>query len=276
MPPESERRQPAAQSVGDMIVRVCDGETITEQERRNVVLLAERDAMSMTWSRYAPGERGPDLHVHREHTDAFYVLEGELTFALGPAGERIRMSAGGCVAVPPNVAHSFSNDSSEDTRWLNVHAPDKGFAAYLRALRDGADAAFDSFDPPADGGLPAGEAIVARPGGGEQLRSGDRVVSLKAVLPDLCVTEWVLDGPEPHLDDRRVDAMYVLEGELDVRVEDTVQTAGPDTLVCVLEGVQHAFARSGAKRARVLTVHAPDGGVADFLRRVSKPAVPRG
>ena len=24
----------------------------------------------MTWSRYVEGERGPDLHVHRAHTDA--------------------------------------------------------------------------------------------------------------------------------------------------------------------------------------------------------------
>ena len=35
----------------------------------------------MTESIYGPGERGPDLHVHREHTDAWLVLEGALTFS---------------------------------------------------------------------------------------------------------------------------------------------------------------------------------------------------
>jgi quercetin dioxygenase-like cupin family protein len=55
--------------------------------------------------------RWPDPHVHREHTDAFYVLEGELTFAVGPAAERIGVAAGGFVAVPPGVVHSFANES---------------------------------------------------------------------------------------------------------------------------------------------------------------------
>ena len=32
---------------------------------------SERQDLAITWSRYAMGERGPDLHVHREHTDAF-------------------------------------------------------------------------------------------------------------------------------------------------------------------------------------------------------------
>jgi hypothetical protein len=53
------------------IVGVADGETITDKERREVMLLVERPELSMTWSRYAPGERGTDLHIHREHTDAF-------------------------------------------------------------------------------------------------------------------------------------------------------------------------------------------------------------
>jgi quercetin dioxygenase-like cupin family protein len=35
------------------------------------------------------------------------VLEGELTFAV----ERIGVAAGGFVAVPPDVVHSFANES---------------------------------------------------------------------------------------------------------------------------------------------------------------------
>jgi quercetin dioxygenase-like cupin family protein len=189
-----------------VFLRVGDGETITERERRDVVLLAERRDITITWTRYAGGEAGPDLHVHREHTDAFYVLDGELTFALGPAGDRIRMPAGGFVAVPPNVVHSFLNDGGADARWLNFHAPDTGFAAYLRATRDGVDDAWDSFDPPADGGLPGADAIVTGPGE----RHGAGAVVVKAVLPGLRVEEWVLDGP---FDDAG-DLYYLLEGEL--------------------------------------------------------------
>jgi len=259
--------------VDDVVVRLGDAETITRRERRDVVLLTERHDVSITWSRYAPGERGPDLHVHREHTDAFYVLEGELTFALGPGAERIGVGAGGFVAVPPNVVHSFANEGSADARWLNLHAADKGFAAYLRALRDGTDAAFDSYDPPADGGLPATEAIVTGPGAGERLESGNRVVFLKGVLPELCFVEWALDGPfdgpDPHHHDRQVDSYYVLEGELDLTVEHSAHAVGPHTLASVPRGVRHTFAHSRDGKARVLNVHTPDGGFADFLRRVS-------
>ena len=273
MTPESERREPAAHPGDDVLRRLSDGETMTEQPRRRVILLAERSDISITWSRYAPGERGPDLHVHREHTDAFYVLEGELTFALGPEAERIRVPAGGFVAVPPNVVHSFANASGADACWLNLHTPDKGFAAYLRALRDGGDAAFDNFDPPADGGLPAAEAIASGPGEGERLVCGNRVAFLKGVLPDLCFAEFVLDGrsdgPDLHHHDRQVDSFYVLEGELDLTVERSLHVAGPNTLASVPRGVRHTFAHNGIGKARVLNVHAPDGGFADFLRRSS-------
>ena len=56
------------------------------------------------------GERGAEPHVHREHTDAFYVLEGELTFRIGPDLEPVTAPAGTFVAVPPNVIHGFDND----------------------------------------------------------------------------------------------------------------------------------------------------------------------
>jgi quercetin dioxygenase-like cupin family protein len=257
----------------DVLVRRGEGETITESARRQVRILAERPEITITWSRYAPGERGPDLHVHREHADAFYVLAGELTFALGPGAERIRVPAGGFAAVPPDVVHTFANDGGADACWLNLHAPDKGFAAYMRALRDGADAAWDSHDPPADGGLPAARAIVAGPGEGERLVTGNRVVLLKGVLPAICFAEWELDGPfdgpDPHQHDSQVDSFYVLEGELDLTVAGSVHAAGPDTLASVPRGVTHTFSHA-AGRARVLNVHAPDGGFADFLRRAAE------
>ena len=166
-----------------MRLRRADGETIADGERRALVILVARPAITVTWSRYGAGEHGPDLHVHRQHTDAFYVLEGEVMFEVGPAAERVRAPAGAFVAVPPNVVHTFANESSAAASWLNMHVPDTGFAAYLRALRDGTDAAYDQFDPPADGGRPAAEVVVSGPGEG-----------LKCAVPELFVAEH--DGPE--------------------------------------------------------------------------------
>lgn len=148
-----------------------DGETISDRAERTVVILHAEPAVTVTWSRYVPGEPGPGLHLHREHTDAFYVLSGALSFVLGPGGERaVRATAGTFVSAPPGVAHSFVNaqDEEGEVTWLNIHTPDAHFAAFLRASRDGRDDPFDSFDVPGetggDGGLPATDAVVVAPG----------------------------------------------------------------------------------------------------------------
>jgi quercetin dioxygenase-like cupin family protein len=257
----------------DALVRPGDGETITDLERREVVLLAAHPEISITRSRYAPGERGPDPHVHREHVDSFYVLAGELTFALGPQGERVRVPPGGFVAVPPNLVHSFANEGGDQARFLNFHTPDGGFAAYMRARRDGVEATFDSFDPPVDGGRPAAEAIVSGPGEGERLVSRNRTAFLQGSLPEICFSEFVLDGrfdgPEEHHHEDHVDSFYVLDGELDLTIEGSVQVAPPHTLASIPPGVRHTFGHSRDGKGRLLNIHAPDGGFADFLRRVS-------
>ena len=243
-----------------MFVRRRDGETITAKERRELIILSAAEALTITWSRYAAGERGPDSHVHREHTDAFYVLEGELTFEVGARGDRIRVGAGGFVAVPPNVVHTFANEGPGESRWLNLHAPDAGFAAYLRDARAGLAARWDSFDPPADGGRPASEAIVAAPGADEPLAAGDRAVALKGALTDLRVAEWHLDGPYHGAEPRRdgqVDAYYVLAGELDVGTEGAERRAGPGTLVSIPSGVPHTVGHRSRAKSRVLHVLAP-------------------
>jgi quercetin dioxygenase-like cupin family protein len=257
----------------DALTGPADGEVITDTERRNVILLAERDQLTITRSRYAPGERGPDPHVHREHTDSFYVLQGELAFRLGPNGQETRVPGGGFVAVPPNVSHSFDNASDADARFLNFHTPDGGFAQYMRDLRDGNEATFDSFDPPGGGGLPASEAIVSGPGEGERMVRGSRDARMKCELEHLCLAEWELSGPlggpDEHHHERQVDAFYVLDGELEFTVEGEVHRAGPHTLASVPVGVRHTFKHPWDAPGRLLNIHAPDGGFAAFLRRVS-------
>src|SRR5205823_7858236 len=119
--------------------------------------LLEDPQLDVTWSRFARGERGADLHVHHEHVDGFYVLEGELTFQVGPHAETVRAQPGTFVLVPPLVVHGFDNDSDGTAVWLNFHAPSTGFAAFLRGAREG----FDSTDPPEDGGRPVSDALVA-------------------------------------------------------------------------------------------------------------------
>ena len=60
-------------------------------------------------------------HVHADEDDAFYILEGEMTFNL--EGEAIAAPPGTFVLVPPGVAHGFSNQGAVPVRMLNIHAP---------------------------------------------------------------------------------------------------------------------------------------------------------
>jgi quercetin dioxygenase-like cupin family protein len=62
-----------------------------------------------------------EAHVHDDEDDAFYILEGELTFVLG--GEDVRAPAGTFVLVPPGVEHGFRNDTSSAVKILNIHSP---------------------------------------------------------------------------------------------------------------------------------------------------------
>jgi quercetin dioxygenase-like cupin family protein len=72
-----------------------------------------------------------DLHTHKRHTDAFYVLEGELEVAVSE-NETVLVGPGGFAVAPPGAVHSFR--VPERARFLNIHAPGMNFAAYLREI----------------------------------------------------------------------------------------------------------------------------------------------
>ena len=67
-----------------------------------------------------PG-RELEAHLHREEDDAFYIVEGEMTFVLGD--EEVAAPPGTFVLVPPGVEHAFRNDGATPVRMLNIHAP---------------------------------------------------------------------------------------------------------------------------------------------------------
>jgi quercetin dioxygenase-like cupin family protein len=62
-----------------------------------------------------------EAHVHADEDDAFYILEGALTFILD--GEDVVAPAGTFVLVPPGVVHGFRNDTPDAVRIVNIHAP---------------------------------------------------------------------------------------------------------------------------------------------------------
>ncbi len=124
------------------------GEVITRSKKRAISILVAREDVTVTHARYAAGEQIAGPHVHHHHTDAFYVLEGELTFELGGEAETVTVTAGGFVAAPPGLVHSLHVGGDDPACWLTIHTPDGGFADFMRGIRDGIAVDWDISTPP--------------------------------------------------------------------------------------------------------------------------------
>ena len=105
-----------------MLIRPDEGERV----RRHRVLaeLPELEAFELSF--------GPDFvvepHTHADHSDAFYVVEGEVEFTLDD--ERLRAGPGTWFAAPVGAVHGFR--TLTQVRLLNIHAPNTGFGQRLR------------------------------------------------------------------------------------------------------------------------------------------------
>lgn len=68
-----------------------------------------------------PPGGGPPPHVHTREEEAFYVLEGTITFQLG--NEQIVAGPGTFLNMPIGSEHSFKNETAEPARMLITVAP---------------------------------------------------------------------------------------------------------------------------------------------------------
>lgn len=115
---------------------------------------------------------------------------------------------------------------------------------------------------------PTVATIIRPPGEGERYERANRVVTIKVDLPELSIHEIEFDSSfavPPHVHDH-VDAMLVLEGEIEILGELGGQRVGPGTVIAAPAGTQHGFRNPGPGRARLLILHAPDGGFAAMVR----------
>src|SRR5919202_3126020 len=248
--------------VQPVLLRPGEGETVTDRPERTLRILCDFPQIIVTWFRYEPGEEGPDPHVHRQHTDAFYVLEGDVDFGLGPEVTRVESGPGTLAAAPPNVVHTFKNSSDKTALFLNIHAPSMDFGNHIRGLPN----SFEQFDPPADGGRPFEDAVLQPAGEGERVEHEATSHLIKAELDELSIFEMTFmpefEGVDPHTHDDLVDAFLVLEGEADFVVGEDVRRAGPGFFLAAPPGARHGFSNPGPGPLRVLNLHAPDAGFA--------------
>jgi quercetin dioxygenase-like cupin family protein len=84
-------------------------------------------AYALCEARVLPGG-GPPPHVHRREDEAFFILEGAITFTLG--GQKVVAGAGSFLQAPRNQPHAFKNESASPARMLILTVP-AGFEKFL-------------------------------------------------------------------------------------------------------------------------------------------------
>lgn len=230
-------------------------------------VLVDRDELAAFRFLRQGGTSGASPHFHAQHVDAFVVLDGAVEILT--ADGSLMLEPGDAAAIPPGVVHGFDNIGPGEVRLLNFHAPSQGFAEYLRRQYARVETDPRQFDQHPPDEAPGGAPIVSRAGEGERFERGDRVITIRFALPQLCLVEIAFAPPfevDPHVHDDHVDSFYVVDGEVSfTRGEDTV-TARPGDFFAAPPGTRHGFRSAGGRPARVLNVHAPDGGFADSIR----------
>lgn len=117
---------PAYSAVGDVYRLLATGEQTA-------------GAYTLCEARVLPGG-GPPPHIHHREDEAFFVLEGEITFQL--ADEKVVAKAGSFIQGPRGIPHAFKNESSVPARML-IHVSPPGFERFLAAFATPV-ASFDS------------------------------------------------------------------------------------------------------------------------------------
>ena len=71
------------------------------------------------------------LHLHRQHAETFYILEGDVDFHLD--GDWITTPPGATVHIPPGVAHAVVLPEGKTGKLLMIFQP-AGFDQFLKEL----------------------------------------------------------------------------------------------------------------------------------------------
>jgi mannose-6-phosphate isomerase-like protein (cupin superfamily) len=125
-PPPADGGRPAS----DAIVTTPDGGERFQRENRVNTILGELSEISAFRLEVEPTWPGVGTHAHDDQVDAFFVLEGEAGF---PVGDKVvRAGAGMFYVASPGERHGVRNELGGHAVFLNVHAPDAGFAEGIR------------------------------------------------------------------------------------------------------------------------------------------------
>ena len=98
-------------------------------------VLAEGGELGLVDMLEVPAGQMPPLHVHHDHDEGFYVLDGEVTLLM--PGSQVTLRSGDFFLAPRGVPHSYRVGDAP-ARWLITSTPGgfERFVADVAALGD--------------------------------------------------------------------------------------------------------------------------------------------
>lgn len=105
------------------IVEPNNGKHIAVAGDINTIIVSKEDTggrYSFIEAKVFPGG-GPVPHIQTHEHEGFYVIEGQLTFNVN--NKRIEAKPGTFVNVPPNVLHSFKNETNAIAKLIIILSP---------------------------------------------------------------------------------------------------------------------------------------------------------
>lgn len=252
-----------------------------------------------------PPDAGPPPHWHSREFEAFYILEGELTYH-SQAGSVVA-GPGTYVHIPMNLLHTFHNESNRPARMLAIVSP-SGMEHFLEEIgrpvydRNATPARLTPADiqkilstapkygigiavpEHTTGPLPPEMGLkvkVVKPGEGKMVwaagdhytfkvtgqETGGHYSFFEAVVPPHA-------GPPPHWHEREFEAFYILEGELTFHSQEGTVVAGPGSYVHIPMNLLHTFHNESNRPVRMLAIVAP-AGMENFLEEIGRPVYDR-
>lgn len=91
-------------------------------------------------------------------------------------------------------------------------------------------------------------------------QSGGAVFAMEADVPTGA-------GPPPHVHSREDETLYILDGELEVQLDDEVQIVSKGDFVWLPKGVPHRFTNTSGKPVRMILSFTP-AGIEQFFEEV--------
>ena len=110
------------------------------------------------------------------------------------------------------------------------------------------------------------KALVLKAGEGKRVEARGSVMSFKLTAANTAEGMSLMERELPagatrispaHAHKEMLEAFYILEGQIDFKLDSETASCGPGSFVFVPGGVGHTFWNSGETPARLLIIHSP-------------------